>query len=1152
MACKYPSALIPSYGPDFLLAGVFLLLLMCSPSVQAQTSTYYLHKESSSTNGQLQLKTALPDAAAYTVQSAELRNQPNGDYLIKAFDTQANIPNSQGVIPTGSAIKFKLWMRKTDNFGTMYARVKLALNNTSGSTIVHCTEPFGTQGGPNTYLTTSFAARSFTCYTATEVTMTATDRFYLWVGVQVSAVGNNRVKAELRMEQGSDSNVVIPIPAPRPTISSLSPDSGPVDTPVVVTGSNFGATQGASTVTFNGLMASPSSWSDSRIDARVPVGTTTGPVVVTLKIAAGYYVKSIVGNSVNYSVSSGTLAGTITATSTGAGIPGAFVEALESGLFVAGARTNTSGAYSFGGLRSGSYDIRVSADGYKTDTSPAIVVSVGTNTTFNVSLYKPGAITGRVTKSDGVTPLGGATVKVYQGAPLVGRTLTNSAGDYTLDELRPGTSKVQASAPGYQPQVQSGITVSEQATSTSNFSLNSSSHTDSIKHNYDELGRLVTVEDKTGQAAKYSYDATGNLLAISRHLPTQVSILDFTPSKGVEGTVVTISGTSFSATTTENTVSFNGAVGTVISANPSQIVVAAPPGVTTGPLSVTSPAGSAASATQFTLDTLAPLITGFSPTIADPAASVTINGTNFEALLSNNGTAIGISRAPLTSGTTTELIVTVPIRGGSGKVTVNTPFGKALSADDFFYPPRTSYSGCCTTAQVVYTGRMAIGETKAVPINTPNKIGLVIFDAVAGQRIGYTINNTVTPATTLRYSIFNPDGSILRDSTSVNPNSTSFVDNNRQASLFGHYTVGVPVTGTYTIMIELTGSSTAQPNVTLSEIPPDTLATISPGGPTKTVSIAAAGQNGQLTFFGIAGQRISLKIANSTFPGALKIYDPNGITFRDHSISTDNNNANTRFIDTLTLPASGKYTILVDPSTSWTGSVELTLYEVPPDVLATIVPGGPPVNVITTVPGQDARLTFSGTVGQRVSLHVLNTSVRSCTVIIYNPDGTVLTQSTGPTINNGGSGFLDTKTLPATGTYSILLNANTTAGSMTATLYNVPEDITGNITINGPALGVPITVPGQNGNVYFNGTAGQLVTVRMTGNTLHPVLITLIKPDGTTLTSASSSSSSFNLAQKSLPTGGTYRISVNPIDIDWTSGAWSPNTGTVNVTVTSP
>src|SRR5262249_61949985 len=71
-----------------------------------------------------------------------------------------------------------------------------------------------------------------------------------------------------------------PPPTPIPTLASLSPSSGPIGTAVTISGTNFGATQGASVVTFNGTPATPTSWSDTTINVATPTGATTGNVVV--------------------------------------------------------------------------------------------------------------------------------------------------------------------------------------------------------------------------------------------------------------------------------------------------------------------------------------------------------------------------------------------------------------------------------------------------------------------------------------------------------------------------------------------------------------------------------------------------------------------------------------------------------------------------------------------------------------------------------------------------------------------------------------------------------------------------------------------------------------------------------------------------------
>jgi hypothetical protein len=124
------------------------------------------------------------------------------------------------------------------------------------------------------------------------------------------------------------------------------------------------------------------------------------------------------------------------------------------------------------------------------------------------------------------------------------------------------------------------------------------------------------------------------------------------------------------------------------------------------------------------------------------------------------------------------------------------------------------------------------------------------------------------------------------------------------------------------------------------------------------------------------------------------------------------------FIDTVTLPTTGVYTIAVDPQQANTGSVTLTLYDVPPNPTTTAIVGGPAITLATTVPGQNGTVTFSGSAGQAVTIKVGPTTVPQTQVSVLQPDGTTLVTpqyvfSTGKTI---------TATLPASGTYTITLD----------------------------------------------------------------------------------------------------------------------------------
>src|SRR5439155_1556637 len=154
--------------------------------------------------------------------------------------------------------------------------------------------------------------------------------------------------------------------------------------------------------------------------------------------------------------------------------------------------------------------------------------------------------------------------------------------------------------------------------------------------------------------------------------------------------------------------------------------------------------------------------------------------------------------------------------------------------------------------------------------------------------------------------------------------------------------------------------------------------------------------------------------------------------------------------------APGPVRITVSASSA-TGSDSRT---VAGQVPTPIVPGGSPVTVSATTPGETPLLSFAGSAGRRVSLQLSNVTMNVATVTLLKPDGTALGAATY--VGTGG-GFVDTRALPTSGTYTLLVDPYATAtGSMTLTLYNVPPDVSTPITPGGPNVTVTTTTPGQN------------------------------------------------------------------------------------------
>jgi RHS repeat-associated protein len=97
-------------------------------------------------------------------------------------------------------------------------------------------------------------------------------------------------------------------------------------------------------------------------------------------------------------------------------------------------------------------------------------------------------------------------------------------------------------------------------------------------------------------------------LTITAGLP---AITNVSPATGVIGTVVTLTGSSFNTVASNNQVRFGGIVATVLAVNTTgtSLTTAVPSGAITGPVTVTTPLGTATSPLPFTLLNSAPVIT---------------------------------------------------------------------------------------------------------------------------------------------------------------------------------------------------------------------------------------------------------------------------------------------------------------------------------------------------------------------------------------------------------------------------------------------------------------------------------------------------------------------------------------------------------------
>jgi subtilisin-like proprotein convertase family protein len=303
-------------------------------------------------------------------------------------------------------------------------------------------------------------------------------------------------------------------------------------------------------------------------------------------------------------------------------------------------------------------------------------------------------------------------------------------------------------------------------------------------------------------------------------------------------------------------------------------------------------------------------------------------------------------------------------------------------------------------------------------------------------------------------------------------------------------------------------------------------------GASVPLTISRVGQNARYTFSGTSGQWVSLGLTSVTMAYVnVTLLKPDGTTLTGTSVGT----AGGGLEPPSTLPTTGTYTIVIDPSGTYTGNVTLKLMSYLTGTLN--LDGTATTSTIATV-GQNALYTFSGTAGQWVSLGITGVTVTQGVVSIIKPDGTTLSSVN---VSSGATSSSDPPVLPTTGTYTVTVNPSYQyTGNLTLTLSS---EVTGSVTINAAATPVTIGRAGQNARYTFAGTASQQVTVKITGNTLGNVYVYLYTPNGSYQTGASGAGASFNLPTVTLATSGTYTITINPS---------TTATGGLNLQVTNP
>jgi RHS repeat-associated protein len=251
------------------------------------------------------------------------------------------------------------------------------------------------------------------------------------------------------------SNSTVSFTAFNPVITSLAPPAAETGGLIDINGSGFGPPYSGGTVQFNGIAAQLNSWSDTLVTALVPIGSTTGPVKVTMN--------GITSNGVQFTLAS-TLA--ITALSAPSGSIGQSITITGTG---------------FGGTQS---DSVVTFNGV-----PATVTTWGS--TSIVAIVPPGASTGPVTVDVANVIAQGP---VFSISSLL--TLTDSLGHQTT------YASVMVGGKWY-------------VNNSQGSGCSSCTVRGSIQNQYDGFGNVTLRTDELSHTISYTYDSNQNLLTVS-------------------------------------------------------------------------------------------------------------------------------------------------------------------------------------------------------------------------------------------------------------------------------------------------------------------------------------------------------------------------------------------------------------------------------------------------------------------------------------------------------------------------------------------------------------------------------------------------------------------------------------------------------------
>lgn len=618
-----------------------------------------------------------------------------------------------------------------------------------------------------------------------------------------------------------------------PSITEFTPSSGPAGTSVTIRGTNL---EGATGVQFNGVAAEFNLFTGEGIVATVPPGAGTGPITVSTaagtaasssaftvtqlpppQVAGFTPVSGPVGTEVN--IGGEFLSGTSVVTFNG--VPATFREGFAGTNLVAKVPV---------GATTGPVKV-VTPSGSFTTTSNFTVISAAAPTITEISpVSAPAGSTVTINGSN----LSFVTQVTFNGVQasftlfgtVISATVPQGATTGLVTVTGPGGSATSASeftvtAAG--APVITSITPMKAKTGSivtitgENLGTVFSVLFNGIEANFQIFGPSLFVTVPSGAAsgtitlenAKGKATSSSPFVAID---PLSPEIESFTPESGAPGTAVSITGTNFLGVVQ---VSFGGIIAPSTALSATQINAVVPAKANTGPITVTTSAGTAVSTNSFFVS---PEVESFEPDHGAPGTPVLVHGRNFTGAVI---VLFGGVSATFTVESVTQIRAFVPGGTASGSITVATPVGFGTSEDVFYLPP--------TIAQFDPAGGFPGGN---VTISGENLSGASHVDIGGVNTTFQTVSlNTLVAAI--------PEGVKNGPISVTTPGGTAVSANRFFTGVFSDVAVGLTTSATsvglgdllaYTITVTNRGPLQATNVVVTEQLPPQVQLLFAPSG----------------------------------------------------------------------------------------------------------------------------------------------------------------------------------------------------------------------------------------------------------------------------------------------------------------------------------